>query len=499
MRRLVWVALWMLACRGNIPAPEVGPPVSLVRPGATGGDGSAARPFGSLARALAEGEHRLQLAPGRHAAPEAPLARDVALLGERGARVAGRLLVSGSTVSVEGLWLEGGLELRTGRARVQSSTIGAAGEEDALNAYRARVELRDVQIQAGPRAGVYALGSTLSLSRVGISGPTQRSLVSEGSRLRLVEVDLDQATLAHAISSESRGRLTQVRTSSSARVGWVAKASRLRFEHSRLAGLRHALLANQSELDVEDSRLERSQVFGLGANGSTLSLARSEVEAEGGGVSVAVGSRLSLDSSTIAFAQSDGLLVTDAEVEAVDLALLGGALSRDGLVLHGARSRAQLKRTRIGGTSGWAVVLTQDAALQVDSSTIGPSGGGLWVQDGFRGRSHLARSLVRGCFGEAGLRFERAWVRIDYVRFEACSVVGAQLGELQAKEGRFMSGLQLFGSSRAELSGGLAQGEPWSVFCTPDSELLLEDTTVRGQTPGCRLPPQAPQAPNQVP
>jgi hypothetical protein len=493
------LALGAAACLSARPAPAPGPRFVFVRPGAVDGDGSRERPFAQLDQALASGAPRIRLLPGRHAAPAVPITHSVGLFGEPGARVAGRLEVSGAEVTVAGLWLEAGLELRTGRADVRTSTLGAGGEDDALNAYRARVELDGVRIRPGARAGVYVLGATLTLARSDIAGATRRSLVGKASRVELTALRIEGASHAHGVCLNCRARLRGVHTGDSARVGWVFKDSVVHVRGGALQGERHALLATGSQVMLREGRVGGGRVFALGANSSTVSLCRVQVEAAGGGLSGATGSRLEIQSSTIAFAEADGITMSGGALRLDEVRLRGGASSRDGLVLHGAHTGAVIRRSRVAGTSGWAMVSTADAKLWVDSSTIGPSGGGVWVQDGFRGNSQLRRSRIRGCFGEAGLRFDGAWVRTSSISFDDCPVVGARRGELQAEGGRFGAGIHLFGASRAALTGGRVRGRPWAAFCGKGGELVLDATTVEGPSPGCRLPPSIPAPGKEAP
>jgi len=490
---------WEAACRSAPPPTASSPPAVHVRPGATEGDGTLERPFGRLDQALATKEAQIRLHAGRHPAPSIPIARSLRLEGEPGARIIGRLAVSGATVTMTKVWLTSGLELRTGQASVRTSTLGADGEDDALNAYRARVELEDVRIRPGPRAGVFVLGSTLSLGRSTIDGATRRGLMAEASRVRLEDVGFDGASHAHGVCLACRGELRAVRSSTSARVGLVLQKSRLEIRSGDLRGQRHALLATDSQVRLRSARRGGARVFALGANGSTLSLDQTQIDAWGGGLSLATGSEVAIRSSTVAFAGGDGLTMSGGELRLVEVRFRGGASSRDGIVLHGPQTRAEIRSTRIEGPSGWAIVVTEDAALKVDSSTIGPSGGGVWVQDGFQGRSRVSRSRIRGCFDEAGLRFDGAWVRTSSVSFDGCAAVGSRRGELHGRGGRFGGGVQLFGGSRAEFEKSWIGGRPWAAFCSPGSELVPQQTQVEGPEAGCRLPPASPSSSNPSP
>src|SRR5690606_12862197 len=66
-------------CGDELPPEASEPGVAVVRPGATDGDGSAARPFGTIYEAVRSGAHTIALAPGEHVLEY--VLRDVTLVG----------------------------------------------------------------------------------------------------------------------------------------------------------------------------------------------------------------------------------------------------------------------------------------------------------------------------------------------------------------------------------------------------------------------------------
>lgn len=170
-------------CAEDFPAPRSEAREALyVRSGAEGGDGTAARPFGTLAEALADAPAGADvlLAPGEY--------EGGALLSTPGLRLAGacaervRIVAEGPGVEAQAnAWLEG--------LTIESRTSDAVSTDQDT-----QVVLRSVDLRAS-QAGVSALGR-IDLARARIAAPRGVVVTAGPSRLVGLDVRAEQAVSA---------------------------------------------------------------------------------------------------------------------------------------------------------------------------------------------------------------------------------------------------------------------------------------------------------------
>lgn len=398
---------------GTEAPPELTPAMALVRPGAVDGDGSLARPFGTIPEAMRAGFREIALAPGEHSFDG--VLRDVTLVGTcpttttlrvrvlaaledvviRRARVTGAVISArrGRTLTLEKVELAGmerGIEVH-GTLRARRVAFRDLTEIAVVGLSPEAIDLEDVSIERAP-AGLWVDES-----------PTEQPPSGPAASVRLARV----------VAAEIDGIALQ-----------ASGLASFELEGVVVDGAQAGILATVQQLTVRDAFVRGTAFAAIGAQGEgSRELARIHVEDAAGGIHLAHGtfeaSDLVLVSSGLAFsareeergraervhvaaAQSYAVEIESGEVTLTDLRVrgvearepnTGGALS----VERGARvtlERADARDTEhFGiGVTGGAALEARDLVLTDVRARTQEDGYGIVVLDG--ATASLARARV---------------------------------------------------------------------------------------------------------
>jgi hypothetical protein len=329
--------------------------IRYVRAGSTGGDGSAAAPFGTIAEALsgASGPITVALGAGTYAA--SPLPSDVAIHGV----CADRVTITG-TADAPALVVRPGARLSLDGVTLMPASVGVlvGGELTA----------RRVAILGAATAGIGLIGGVLDAERVlvrdtrladaddfgrGVSLETDaratlRHVVIEGSReaglaVANATIEADDLAIRRTAPNESGGLGVGVRLFE----GATATLRRAAIEDAVEAGIR----AEGSELTLEDAVIRDVRSSASLANGRGLFLRdsvahvrRTLIErASGAAIFATAGTTLDATDVVLAdtqvsgeFAVGLGVLTSQAQVErlaVIDAAWIGVVVNAAGATL----------------------------------------------------------------------------------------------------------------------------------------------------------------------
>ncbi len=408
-----------------------------------GGDGSAARPFGSLDAAIAAGRTSLVLRRGRHRLPDG-LPTTLAIAGECGAEVvlvieppaapnqrATRLELA--DLEIEATPLRAGLTVIARRVRASALETSGVMELD-----RSRVD----RLLAHPRAELNvertALGRLESMGKVRVEGSTvggldvgggavtlERSLVRGAALVRAARLDL--ADVEWKIAPESVALTLATSTAAVDRVAFTADAP--------FSGAAVVIVDPRAQLDAHDLTLFAPAApdrpnggHGLVvAAGGRATLQRVWIEALGADLlSVARTATVTADDLVLLAAGDDGLysegtvtlsrgLIAGGGGDAIDAQ--GGALRATDVValwnralaLSAAEGDAELTRVRVRGTGDGALLVGSRAKVRLTDLTTSRTSQSMCVGrcsaavliDGY-GALDLSRFVVEGA--ERGIR-----------------------------------------------------------------------------------------------
>ena len=250
-----------------------------VLPGATNGDGTRARPVGTVADALSRLPNEgggIMLAAGDFPVDDLRVDRPLTLLGAcpSQVRLQGTFRIETTTVSLEGLTLQGGLladesDLTLIGVRVQTDTRRSA---PALRSTAGRLRFDRVRIDATDAPGLLLAGANASgigLDLRAATGPGV--LATEGSTLRVsdwVWASTDANTDAFAVFDSSslvgeRGLLEGARV--------AAKASTIALTDTVVRDV-------QDAFSTDDTALTIRRLWSDGVRGLTLGAGESDVD-----------------------------------------------------------------------------------------------------------------------------------------------------------------------------------------------------------------------------
>lgn len=458
-----------------------------------GGDGSQARPLGTLAEALAQGATDVYLSAGDHRAP-AQLTAPVRIYGV----CPGRTTISGPLRTDHDLGLLG---------------LNLVGGPTTLTVRGAELELREVTFTGSNALAVQLEAVRAEFTRVEIVGAAQ-AVEAGTSQIQIVEsffgpaLQPSTAPVLRAVSSSVA--LDRVRFDGPGdRVAIAAQGrSRLTARSSAFLGLSRAIDARQTELeltdvDIEvrgdyrhvaevasigvlnDSRAVLRRVIVAGATSYAIVVRGSELEVEdlitsdtGAGLPglfelPTVFIRRGLDASLKRWRSIDEVQPLDTihagyRVEVQDLEILGNS----GRPLAAIRSESPLglTRVRIGPRLGPGLTVARGAVVDVrDLAVEGASDGLLFEVDGKLTGERVAITAERGIFGTA------SGLRLSDLRIEARSA-GMEIGEF--------IGTATTPPELANFAMSVAAGPALSFGAPPRPPLVLRAGTLSGADPG---------------
>ncbi len=283
LHRLVLIAcLLPLACRSppsTSPPPVVsggGARVWVGALGGPGGDGSEARPFGSLARALERAPEpgrtlRIHLGPGRYAGPFTVPA-GVELVGTGTSTVlyghaAQPVLRAPTGVVLEQLAVEGGSWGLEGAGEVRLTGVRLSGQEaGGVRLGKGRLVVAGSVLEAGKAGAVgVALAEAEASAEVRASrfmGTFRRGVEARGAEVTLEEVRFLGAEVAlHQAGGEVRVRRTEV--SGGKGPGLFARKGTLRLEEVTVTGHEYGLQGLEATVEVRGYTSEQAQRAGV--------------------------------------------------------------------------------------------------------------------------------------------------------------------------------------------------------------------------------------------
>lgn len=420
------------ACRAT--AGVIAPGQSAVRDGvwvdgawSGAGDGSRARPFGSLSEALARVPGggpplRVHLAPGRYPGPFV-LPAGVELVGAG----AGSVLHGGGTEPVvrapggallKDLVLEGGSwgleaagpvrleavrfrEQGTGAVRVEAGHLtvvgggfeaGGTGAVGVLLVGGSRAEVREATFTGAFRRGVEARDSEAELESVRFRGPLT-ALYQEAGRVRLRDVSV-------AGGSE---------------VGLFVQRGTLRLEDVTVTGHEYGLQSMKATLEGRGFTSVRAVRAGVALIGSQVELEDTVVLGSGGfgGVSL-VASETVLRGLRVDGAQEYGVTATRGRLR-LERAILTRLTTRDGDAgdgLHLRDTRVEAEGLVVRGAAGVGVLAAQGSQVVLrEASLESCREAGVWAET--LARVTAVGLEVRGSGGPALVALEDGVLRVD--------------------------------------------------------------------------------------
>lgn len=252
-----------------------------VRRGATAGDGSRARPFGSLADALAasvDGD-TLEVGPGDYETAQVDV--DVRIRGACGSETFVAGLASGASLTLENLSVGGLVVSETGRLSANGITVrGRTLVEGEATFDGARFVSSDVGIEVVGRATV--LASSIDAREIGIlaQGPVDvRGVAVRGTRVIAIAAEAEVSLEGVAVSVvDGAGLQTRCVASDG---GTCATVTRSHFDAVQSTESRSIGLDLRGPTAVAETR-----VLGMRSNGvdvrDTVSLTHVAIEAGGG-------------------------------------------------------------------------------------------------------------------------------------------------------------------------------------------------------------------------
>ncbi len=387
-----------------------------------GGDGSASRPFGSIAEALASSPEvgALSLSPGLHAVDGLVLTRDLAIEGQgrgstviSGSRSFPLITVRGARVALSSLSVrssagtsQAGPLVRLEGATVALHDVLLTGGEDGIESYDSSVEGTRLTVERPRNRGVYVERGSLSLSdfvvrqaggqgvRV-VSGHFELhrgAIVGSGRHGFVATGDAPRRDVASACARSDEGDATDCVVSVSAVENHVAGFF---FEGRRSVELRSAL-ASGTRLGAVDG--------GFAGDGLVAHRTRVRLTSAAEGTGLRGVGCAAIDNARVGVLVQGNDAVADLRGILVAVNRGGGVVVTDGATLTGIRD-SLLEGNQVGGlllTPGVTAGVVQcngiyDNQLGAVATTIGEIvlGDGVHL-NGVRGEVSMVENEVSG-------------------------------------------------------------------------------------------------------
>lgn len=460
----------------------------------------------ALLRAVAAGAPRIELLPGVHRVPrDLRIGRPTELFGSRsggGARLYGRVVVTANDVRLRDLQLRSGVAVRFARGlEIDTATIAAGDQPDALNLVESSAELEKVNLEGGRDSALFSTSSTVAW-RGGRAEGGLRSLRADGGAWQLERVALRGARLAGAwLDRGARAELAYVTIEPGAAdalglhltAGAHAEARSLQVVASG-----SALLVRQASLGAEALVVEHAgAVPALGVAGATVTVSRAQIRAGPGGVA-SVGPyreargllRLQQVDVTMlqgrtAFTVDRGTLrATDLHVRGEQSAPVDPREAEAAIVARGAGARVRLERFSVERWPALAGLFTVDADVRISTATVARAAGGFAFEE-VRARTPWLEGLrIRGCVSDPALAFLDSAGSVRTATITNCPPGGIIAGGTSrvtahdvAVEGARV-GFGAFGGGRLEAVGGRVRDADLAAVagCAADSTVILDGT-----------------------
>ena len=386
----------LAACR--IPAPVPAPvpvpaPASAARPArpapvefwvdayaVEGGDGTEARPYRSLDRALARGGAaggaRFHVRTGLYRGPftlppgaaiDGPEAAVLFAEGGEGA------VVTAADASLTGVSLQGGATGLAVLGPVRAVGVHFSGQRtSAVQVRGGRLELvrADVQATISEVVGVRVERGRALVADCAFSGPFRRAILGEGAE---VEVAVERTRFVEAVTAVqlmgARGRLKDV----AARGGrgpavFVGLGGDVEIDGLEVDGHEHALLSRDARLRARGVTSRKAEQAGIGLVKSRATLEDVAVSDSGpyGGVDV-VGGEVELRRFRIERAASFGVHARSARVAISDGRVDGVASERDSSLgdgVHLREAKGTVERVTVRGAAGSGLLVSEASEIR---------------------------------------------------------------------------------------------------------------------------------------
>lgn len=481
--------------------PELSDAMAFVRPGALDGDGSRARPFGTIREAKRAGHDTLALAPGEHVL-DGSAYRGLALIGT---------CPTSTTLRVPRITVLEDSSIR--RMRVTGEQLSVPpGRTLRLESVELAAMVRALQVQG-----------TLRARRVSFRDLTEAAIIAFGpDAIELEDVSMERMPEALWVGppetpSSARSMVSLLRVAAAEidgaafKVGGIAE---LALDEVVAEDAIAGILSDTEHLRVRDAFVRRITMIALGSVGlGERELARIHIDGRprrpggrgGAGVHLAEGTFTAEDlvilDAGIGFAISEGergrverlfvggghtygIEVDSGELTLVDVRVAGVAATSadDGaalVVVNGAH--ATLERAHLASVDHFGLGVARDARLDAADLTVadvrsrvGEDGHGIVILD----RSILALERAR---------VERVGAVGLVVEDSSATAADLAIAEVRAPTGQFGAGLYVHatreGASvssmlvlvRASLTGTHRAG---ALVFGPDAALRAEDLTI---------------------
>jgi hypothetical protein len=460
----------------------------------------------ALAKALASGAPRIELRPGVHRPGDVVrVGRPTELFGSRaggGARLYAHVIVTSGDVAIHDLQLRSGVALRfAGGVTIETATITAGGQRDALNLVESRAELTDVNLESGRDGGLFATGSTVTWTRGGASGGL-RSVRVDGGRFTGAKLELDEARLTGLwVDQGARATLTDVRITTPAADGMalqVTSRAALTGRRVRLEAAGAAAVAREAEVELSDLAVRHGgQVPAFGVAGATVTVRRAQVEA-GPGTLASVGPyrrlRGRLELTDVVVEQSKGgtgvtvgrgaLLARRVRFVGGGPAPLGAADADAAVLARGPSARVRLEDFAVEAWPGLGGLFVDDASARIETATITSAAGGFAFENVRAPKAHLHGVYVAGCVSDPAFGFLDSAALVRTATVASCPPGGVTAGggsrvtaeDVHVRGGRF--GFGAFDGGELTVRGGSVRGAAMGAVagCISDAWVILNGT-----------------------
>lgn len=466
----------------------------------------------ALVAALRDGARRIELLPGVHRPPgEVHVARTTELFGQGGgggARLYGRVVVTGRDVVIRDLQLRSGVAVRSARdLRIASSTLTAGGERDALTLVDATAELEGVVLQSGPESGLFATDSTVTWTRGRAEGGA-RSVRIDGGRFEgqsLAWRDARQTAFWADRGARTRLRAVRVETDGPGAMGLhVTDGAELVAGPLQVSTPGPSLVARTARVRLTDADVRhRGDQPALGVAGATVSVTRSSLRAGPGGAG-SVGSHrrlrgrldleqveVALDAGGTALTVGPGTLrMTGVRFEGSGPGALGAGAVEAAIVARGSRSRVDVRGLEVRRWPGLGGLFTADAAVRIQTATVARAAGGFAFEGVRHPESRISRVTIRGCVSDPGLSFAQSTAYVRTATISDCPPGGLVAGgaarvtaeNVYVRGARF--GFAAFDGARLAVKHARVETTTVSVLggCVGDTRVVVESSTISSST-----------------
>ncbi len=416
-----------------------------------GGDGSRARPFASLARALAEAGGsplRVHLEPGRYPGPFVlPAGLELVGAGEGSVLVgegAQPVVRAPEGATLRRLGIQGGgwgLEA-AGRVRLEAVRFGGQSS-GAVRVEAGHLTAAGCVFVAG---GEGAVGVVLSGGAHGeVRESTFTGAFRRGVEAREVEAELESVRFRGALTAlyqvDGRVRLRHVTVEEGREAGLFAQRGSLRLEDVTVTGHEYGLQTVETTLEARGFTSVRAVRAGVVLIGSRGSMEETVVLGSGNyGAMLLVGSDMVLRGVRVDGADEYGISVTRGRLRLQQAVITGltsrGGDSGDGLHLRDAE--VEVEGLVVRNVAGVGVLGAQGSRVRLrDVSLESCQEAGVHVET--LGRVTAESLVVRGSSGPALIAMDSGVLRVDAltVRDNAAGLVWADCqGDTAVRLGR---------------------------------------------------------------